>query len=284
MNTKSARFFPNDLITEVLSVLPVKSIIRFRCVSNSWNILISDSTFVKFHLKRSKARNPFFTLITDHFTYTQGESPYGSDDESEYDRTVVPYSIRSLIENPSFNLTVDPYYELNAKGCSGIVGTCNGICLLDSFDGFLLWNPSTRETSKSFDCDFDFSGSDHSGFMFGCDDSTDIYKVVAFSYSHAHLKNDVRVLNFGDDRWRNIESFPAVPLQIYTVVDYVYLSGTINWLAIHNEYCYPESNIKDITVDQFVIVSLDLGTEKYNQYRLPPSFDEVPSAYPIVGF
>jgi len=286
MNTKSARFFPNDLITEVLSVLPVKSILRFRCVSNSWNILISDSTFVKFHLKRSKSRNPLFTLITEHITYY----PDGSYVASEYDVAVAPYSIRSLIENPSFNLTVDPYYELKPTGCCDIVGTCNGLICLVAYPEilFCLWNPSTRETSKSFGHfrDFDCSGSDHSGFMFGCDNSTDTYKVVEYRYFHDQLKNDVRALSFGDDRWRNIESFPVVPLGLHLFqqcVYYVYLSGSINWLAIHNEYWYPESNIKDITVDQFLIVSLDLGTEKYNQYRLPPSFDEVPSARPILS-
>ncbi|PNX75445.1 F-box protein, partial [Trifolium pratense] len=51
----------------------------------------------------------------------------------------------------------------------------------------------------------------------------------------------------------------------------VYLSGTLNWLAIHNyDSAY---DFKDITVEQFVIVSLDLGTETYNQYKFPRGFD-----------
>jgi len=41
--------------------------------------------------------------------------------------------------------------------------------------------------------------------------------------------------------------------------------------------------VEDITVEQIVIVSLDLGTETYNQYRLPQGFDEVPLIEPTVG-
>ncbi|AES80285.2 F-box/kelch-repeat protein At3g23880 [Medicago truncatula] len=296
MNMQSAtlpKFFHNDLIGEIFSALPSKSVLRFRCVSKSCDTLISDSTFVKLHLKKSKARDPLFTLISQHFTHIPGESPYGSDDETEMDYTVVPYSINSLIENTSFNLTVDPYYELKNKGCSRIVGTCNGlICLAaDSYTHeytqycFCLWNPSTKKISHKFGnfSEFNFPRSADFGFAFGCDDSTDIYKVVAFRYLRDQLKSEVRVLNLGDDVWRNIESFPLTPLCLSHGDNHVYLSGTINWLAIHDEYWYNVSNVKDITVDQFVIVSLDLGTETYNQYRLPPSFDEVPPARPIVG-
>jgi len=61
----------------------------------------------------------------------------------------------------------------------------------------------------------------------------------------------------------------------------VYCSATFNWLAIHdgiNGY-----DLEYITVEQLVIVSLDLGTETYSQYNLPCGFDELPPAAPIVG-
>ncbi|XP_014502889.1 F-box/kelch-repeat protein At3g23880-like [Vigna radiata var. radiata] len=46
-------FFPDDLIIEILSWLPLKSVMRFKCVSKSWNSLIIDPYFVKLHRKRS---------------------------------------------------------------------------------------------------------------------------------------------------------------------------------------------------------------------------------------
>jgi len=169
---------PNDLISEVLSFLDVKFLVRLRCVSKSWKILISDPAFVKLHIKRSPSRNPLFTLITHHITEIPGESPYGSNDEWDLDYCIVPCPIHCLIENPSFSLSVDDYYHLNDKGCSRIVGSCNGlICLAgDSFTSgfqeywFRLWNLATRTTSKKigYFCNL---GDSRLSFMFGCDNT-----------------------------------------------------------------------------------------------------------------
>ncbi|AES60603.1 putative F-box associated interaction domain-containing protein [Medicago truncatula] len=123
-------------------------------------------------------------------------------------------------------------------------------------------------------------------FAFGCDNSTGTYKVVAYRsrYIYDQLAAEVRVINMGDDVWRNIESFPVIPFcydsVYYGAYKYVYLSGALNWLAIHNFICY---DCNDITVDQFVIVSLDLETETYNQYIMPHGFDEVPPKEPTIG-
>ncbi|AES80203.1 putative F-box domain-containing protein [Medicago truncatula] len=57
---------PDDLITEILPFLPVKSILQFRCVSESWKSLTSNPSFVKLHLNRSASRNPQFTIVTLH--------------------------------------------------------------------------------------------------------------------------------------------------------------------------------------------------------------------------
>lgn len=128
----SAFVVPEDLIVEILSFLPVKSLLQFRCVSKSWKTLISDSTFVKLHLNRSSTRNPQLTLITDHIA-CHYDANDDNDDASyiEFDCCVIPYSIRCLVQNPSFSLSIDPYYSLNGnkdnKDCSRIVGTCDGL-------------------------------------------------------------------------------------------------------------------------------------------------------------
>ncbi|PRQ33711.1 putative F-box domain, galactose oxidase/kelch, beta-propeller, F-box associated interaction [Rosa chinensis] len=43
-------FHDGDIISEILARLPVKSLMRFRCVSKSWSALISDPFFTKKHL------------------------------------------------------------------------------------------------------------------------------------------------------------------------------------------------------------------------------------------
>lgn len=53
---------PNELIIAILMRLPVKSLLRFRCVSNkSWFSLISDPHFAKSHFELTAA--PTYRLL-----------------------------------------------------------------------------------------------------------------------------------------------------------------------------------------------------------------------------
>ena len=98
MNYNSAAFV---LIIQS-AMPPVKSLLRFKCVSNPWNTLISDPNFVK-----SKSQNPQFKLITQH-------------ENGEFDDSIIPYPIPRLLDNPSFTLVADPHSLLNEKDCSRI--------------------------------------------------------------------------------------------------------------------------------------------------------------------
>ncbi|XP_058754648.1 F-box/kelch-repeat protein At3g23880-like [Vicia villosa] len=289
MSSSSALFISNDLIAEVLSLLKVKSVVRFRCVSKNWDTLISDPTFVKLHLKKSAKLNPHFLLITEHRTFIPGESPYGSDDECEYECCVIPYSISSLLENPSFALSVDSYDMVQHKECSKTIGSCNGLVCLsgesiiraDKECWFRLWNPATRTTSPKFGFLRYYPANGRFDFTFGYDKSTGNYKIFASRYIMRERRSEVRILCLGDDVWRDIQTFPVEPL--YYSHTGVSFKSTFNWLAIHNTTSYNLDTYKDITIDQFLIVSFDLSTETYNQYLLPPEFDEVPPNAPNIG-
>jgi F-box interacting protein len=139
-------------------------------------------------------------------------------------------------------------------------------------------NPATRTTSEKLGSlcysNFDF-GFFH--FTFGYDASTRTYKVVAFRAREngGSWKSEVKVFSVGRNCWRNIQSFPVVPYnwldKFRCLNEGIHFSGTVNWLALD----------KSITqVEQFVIVSLDLLTETYKQFLLPPGFDEVPFSHP----
>ena len=75
--------------------------------------------------------------------------------------------------------------------------------------------------------------------------------------------NEVRIFTFGDNVWRNIQSFPDVlSYHNWDINHGVHVSGSLNWLAILME-------------SQFVIILLDLSTESYRQLLLPQGFDKL---------
>ncbi|KAI3944636.1 hypothetical protein MKW98_021094 [Papaver atlanticum] len=58
--SKSCVCFDEDIVCDIPSRLPVKSLLRLKCVSKRWYSLIQDPYFVDLHLIRSKARQRLF--------------------------------------------------------------------------------------------------------------------------------------------------------------------------------------------------------------------------------
>ncbi|RHN78572.1 putative F-box domain-containing protein [Medicago truncatula] len=266
---KMISFILEEFITDTLSFLPVKSLLRFRCVHKSWNSLISDPNFIKLHLNRSSQTRDF-TLV-----YTS-------------DCCALTFTVFRLLENPPiiFNLPKDPYYQFKDKDCVYIVGSCNGLlCLLGhSYTNgyremwFRCWNPATRTISgklgygcdKNGDIGFPFNFP--TNLTFGYDNSTDTYKVVYFDPSGTK----VRVFSLRENVWRNIQDSPTGTRDY--AMNVVHLSGNVDWLTIRNHFT--RYDCEDISIEHFVIVSLDLGTETHTQLAPPKGFNEVPYVKP----
>jgi F-box interacting protein len=104
--------------------------------------------------------------------------------------------------------------------------------------------------------------------MFGYHSSTDVYKVLALHNKGSNTSPEVRVFSLGDNVWRDIESFPVVPLQLQSFNLRMYggvcFGSNVNWLATNR--IDPRN---DDLVHQFVIISLDLSTEM-NTQLIPP--------------
>ncbi|KEH26963.1 F-box protein interaction domain protein [Medicago truncatula] len=118
----------------------------------------------------------------------------------------------------------------------------------------------------------------HYKFSFVYDNSSKTYKVVMLMLDAVENRTHVRVLSVANNVWKTIPNFHAVPLPTrYTgqgECDGVYLIGRLNWLAIQDRpvSVYGWENIK---AKEFVIVSLDMGTELYMQMMPPSGFDEI---------
>ena len=124
------------IFCEILSWLPVKSILRFRCVCKSWLHLISTSYFTELHFSRvSRDRGEELRLLAPHddpHTFIDSEFPIINNGPAE---------ASIILEMPSFCTSRSSLLRF--------VGSCNGlICLGDrggSILNLMLWNPCTRE-------------------------------------------------------------------------------------------------------------------------------------------
>jgi F-box interacting protein len=268
----SAAFLPTELIMEIISWLPVKYLIQFMCVSKFYKTLISNPYFIQMHLEKSARNNPCLALMWQ-------------DDLMHEDCRIITLSVSRLLHKKyttPFHSGSGTFYQW----C--VIGSCNGLlCLVDIqsphyYHYLYFWNPATRMESRKISItlfrNFKFS--------FGYDNLSKTYKVLAFSVAHVNATSVVKVLNLGDYSWKNIQCFPVLPLYWFNRDKNhgVYLSGTINWLALRNYFYsdYEFDNVSKITVEQYVIVSLDLSTESYTQLLLPRGFDEVPRVQPTI--
>ncbi|CAI8600047.1 unnamed protein product [Vicia faba] len=249
-------FLPDELIMEIISLLDVKIIQRFMCVSKSWNTLISDKAFIEMHLKKP-SRNPHFILPIMGFPLSSS--------------IVLP--VQQLLENHAINFAGDT--DLSLEICD-VVGSCNGLLCL-------LFHSTPHGDYEPGFCPFKF--------CFGCDYLTGTYKVVVLHTEHnKDRKRDddgdvwiskVRVFSLGDNCWRrDIQTFPLAPL-LWS--NGVHLSGTVNWLAIRGAFTstYDGGIIRvSLPVKQLVIVSLNLSTETYTEFLLHEGFVELPRVEP----
>ncbi|KAJ4980943.1 hypothetical protein NE237_031780 [Protea cynaroides] len=161
---------PEVLIVEILSRLPLKSLLRFRCVCKFWY----DPAFVKMHLSRSLISNSNLNVVFRNLLRTKlnfrgfrvSELHSYSDDLDVWAQQVV------VRPNHPFKL---PHY------LGIVVGSCNGSrCLYtcNSKKEILLWNPSTRRHQKLPSIPKEIPSFDYNVYGFRHDPTTNDYKIV----------------------------------------------------------------------------------------------------------
>ncbi|KEH33350.1 putative F-box domain-containing protein [Medicago truncatula] len=249
---------PFDVIPEILCFLPVKFLLRSRCVCKSWNSLISDPKFAKKHFCMS-SRQIYF------ISYKRLPTKY----------KFMSYTLDSLFTERA---TLQDVFEYSPNNCLGdrhvmniyrSVCSCNGIlCIADANDKglIILLNPSIRkfkelpllETPQSA-----MYGEFQTTLGFGYDSCTDNYKVVVLMRYEMRVgsgdyvyKTEVKIHILGTDFWKNIQEFP---FGVVPIGQSKFVSGTINWLT---------SIDLDPKSPRF-IVSFDLGKESFRKV-LPP--------------
>ncbi|KAI3925547.1 hypothetical protein MKW92_047974 [Papaver armeniacum] len=243
---------------DILCRLPVKSLMRFKCVSKTWLSLIEqDSYFADLHYAHAKAR-PSLLLV----------KPLSPKDPYNNDLILTPNlsTDRSKAEIHTIIRKTDSFSG------NEILGPVNGlICFIDrSKPDVRVYNISTREVTPrvrstlrnkhvlSLLTVIEF------GYGFGFDPVTKKHKAILcvlfinLQPSKDHLGDCYRVcevLTIGDDAWRRIDEVPPCNLATCSV----YVSGTIYYRT--SKFMSGNNDV--------VLVAFDVGIEKFRTITIP---------------
>lgn len=250
---------PSEIALDIISRLPITSLIQFRFVCQSWHTLAHDPHLANLHLSRTANDNPYLIFHCDYPIRNQlyfAES-FGRDDEFEgiVRKIHTPFSTSM----PEFN----------------VIGSCNGLlCLSDSLfnDAIYIYNPFTRnykelpESTRFQDQQVLFG--------FGFHPTTNEYKVLKIVYyrnpsnvlwrrrfrNRDNTQSEVQVYSFCSKTWRSIG---AVPYQLERrSSEAVLVSGRLHWVSRPGRYNGVRGRI---------IISFDLANEHF--YEVPkPDF------------
>ncbi|KAK9949272.1 hypothetical protein M0R45_004805 [Rubus argutus] len=210
---------PEDIIVQILYRLPVKSLVRFKCVSKRWSSIVSDPQFAKSQFKFTSERKTLSHRLLLS-TVPQWESQLESLD----------LQTLSFEDDASVRKLTYPFKE--PGGCAvKILASCNGMVFvaLVPHDSSYIWNPSTGLLFKLPNPSngvTSISGLPYCGF--GYVSATDDYKV--FVSDHFSIPT-VEMYSSKANSWKGIESQPHVCSEDYfTKPKGTFLNEALHWL------------------------------------------------------
>lgn len=240
---------PEDIIVDILSRLPAKSVGQCRCLSKAWRTLLSEPHFIRNHLHWSIILRQESLLF---FSNSGGSlvSASLSNDYHLFDQITISPTRLSFPGHPGF--------------WAWFHGSCDGLLLVgDKFKKFVV-NPITREIREVPQSPFALEPhACFTSYRLGYDSVHDDYKIVTLS---SHVVNkftgilvdcnemffDVYSLKTGS--WKRAESFPC-DHSLIRYVSGVFVNGSIHWLAKTRDCKY-------------AIMAFDLAEEKHHE--VPP--------------
>ncbi|XP_058111356.1 F-box only protein 8-like [Magnolia sinica] len=206
---KTVPILPDDVIILILSKLPVKSLLRFRCVSRLWSSLIFDPYFIEQHRFEHANQDPNLLLLDrDRRIFSNFSLDIGTGTQEIY---VLPKAV--------------PKNWFSLSYC------CHGLFLLSEYYKIHVCNPATRELitlpQASQHISFYVNPIQHAGL--GYDDVAKQYKIVRFfnpssDTSLYHMECEIFTLGRSDS-WRRVCSIP------YSLAAYppAFVNGALYW-------------------------------------------------------
>ncbi|CAH9119618.1 unnamed protein product [Cuscuta europaea] len=213
-------FLPREIILEILTRLPAKPLMRFKCVSKFFYSLITEPLFAKVHHDRSSAR-PGGTHILLTLRYPAQTHFYTIDDTGE-DKGKLQANRVHYLEGKQFK-------NLN------ISSQANGlICLFNHHGDVSICNPSSRQHISYPRAAASPKSQIYTSSILGFDPISEKYKVLKLQIWYdlylGDLKRQYCVLTLGVDKsWREISNaLLRYPNESVHIGGIIYLISSIN--------------------------------------------------------
>ncbi|KAJ0615600.1 putative F-box domain-containing protein [Helianthus annuus] len=238
---------PIEVIEEILSRLPVKSILRFRSLSKPWLSRISNPSFAKLQFTRATAahRSALFISAFDRSTGKQHLLSAAHDGGP----------VTHLMTLPEFD-SVDIVTE--AQHLNGLVSfACEEWCFGDYYTQVFVVNPSTRKIFKLPQHDLDFSKNlfGTGRYLFVFDESKYEHKILIFRDFVVTM--EVMIYSMSNYSWRKIIVEPPIGFT-WDLLCYSTKSGVCVTSVVHL-----------MVLESYDILAFDLRTEKFSIINTP---------------
>ncbi|CAH1414312.1 unnamed protein product [Lactuca virosa] len=238
-----------ELMVEILTRLPPKSLLRFRSVSKSIRACIDSPGFIRKHTCRSPQRLVLIHVLYNKYLQENGDALFCT--LHAQDQLPLPLC------GGYIGITPLQYPRRKAS----LIGFCNGIFLLFGYENGVisLWNPSIKRLLTLPACPRRLIYG--LGYGLGFDPMTDDNKVVSIpANGNTRILESSFVYATKTGAWHPIDS--RMPLYSRVLSRACYLNGVLHWVV---GCCFPDS--EDI---QFhYIMTFDLSTHVFGIIDLP---------------
>ncbi|PHU12465.1 hypothetical protein BC332_19395 [Capsicum chinense] len=232
-------YLPPNLLLEILSRLPVISLLRFRCVSKQWCSLISSPHFISIHLSLATVMATPNATATATPLFLLRHLSIRPKKQEKYSVYLHPSKTENLILVKQLNFP----FKADSGNHFRVVGFCNGLfCVSDDLfryrDTVILWNPAIRKSIILAKPRVHFGPYGPYMFClgFGFDEKKSDFKVVRIAYlqdgngAYTVLPPEVEVYSLSTGLWKTVKKDIRCRIVEYFYSS-VYLKGAIHWVS-----------------------------------------------------